>query len=783
MVTAGEIVRAARKEAKRTGRSEIDIIREKSQKEVDKQKKKKSNSLRGGSKKAGQIVREAREEAKQTGRSEIEVIKEKSEQEVAKPTPKPEPKPTQAEEAREDFKPVSTVRSAEPQTITEKLILKQRQLETKGDREFYKNPLKGQGLKLAAFGVGAATPYVFAVTQPIQFSKGLLHSVLHPVKTTKLLATQAKINPAGTAGQLVGTAGMFKGGGIILKKQPIRVTAQTTKIRTATEFPTVKEITPDSLLFDKPTAVTTTKKVSSIGVEAGTKSVIIGSKTPSGLKLGGVKGKGSIELSTIREPVAAPVSATGTKALTQTLKLTAEETARIKEVQKAASKFQGEKGLKVKEFTLNIEQLKNPKRSSKVIDKFIGEEKGVAFGTALNEPQLGIKFKAGDIDVVFPKRTVAELTPKIENLAKELNLGGEQLRVSKDNPLILETAKREKIVEAKSGIDQEIIGDDSPAPVGGLGFRFGNLKAGVVGDTVKFGKGRSIKAGEQFTRKGVASIFFRGKDTAAPKGFTDPGVLPAGRRTKDIGGFVIQGRAIADIRGKSFNPLKRRGAKKGGKAVEDFLETYTKEQQKGILKEIETRTGTKQQIELSKPKPSKPKTPSPLSISKVLSPSPKLKSPYSKSVSPSFSPSRKLSSSLSGSPRISSKLSASPKPSKSPSPLISSVIGSPSISPPPRSPSPYKPGSPSKSIFGSPSPYGYGSPSPSPSPSPFRILPPPPTTPGINFPKGFLERKSKTKKKKSRYFKYNPSLVASEGRIYGKKPGILTGIEVRNIIR
>jgi len=62
-----------------------------------------------------------------------------------------------------------------------------------------------------------------------------------------------------------------------------------------------------------------------------------------------------------------------------------------------------------------------------------------------------------------------------------------------------------------------------------------------------------------------------------------------------------------------------------------------------------------------------------------------------------------------------------------------------------------------------------------------------PITPKVTRPFLFLpqleKKKSKSKGKLFREFQYTPSLVALEGNIRGKAPKVLTGIEIRAILK
>ena len=151
-----------------------------------------------------------------------------------------------------------------------------------------------------------------------------------------------------------------------------------------------------------------------------------------------------------------------------------------------------------------------------------------------------------------------------------------------------------------------------------------------------------------------------------------------------------------------------------------------------------------------------------------------------KSPSSFYSPKPSSSSSLSRS--ISKSISGSSSPSFSPS-------KSPSFSPsksPSFSPSTYSSFSPSKSSSKSPSLYPSFSPSTSPSKSP-SLYPSITTTPRrpaaipiFRFKPGKV-KKLPQYKQKDRGYRYNPSVVAIQYNIHGKKPKKLTGLEIRKL--
>lgn len=469
-------------------------------------------------------------------------------------------------------------------------------------------------------------------------------------------------------------------------------------------------------------------------------------KAPTEFYFGPPSIKNKINPKFFSEQVPAPEGAVTGVVFRRLIDFSPQEQLRISSSVRATSLLQTERGLPVKQAFFNLE-VKNPKAVTKELESFAKQEGGVFFGSATTQ-QLPSGFKnvkIGDVDLLFPKRTVEYLKPKVAQRAKRLRQLGEDADVSKENPLIIENTKtRAKILEVKSGVDQATLGEEL-APAGFYGIKFPDIKAGHSPSTVPFGEARAIKAGEQFARKGAAVNIVRPASPAAVPGLQEAGVLgKAQRSAKDIAGFIQSGRGIIAIR-EAQNPITRffkgPATKRAAKELTTFEESFSPGQRRAIDTKLAEMLGNERKVrlltsddvpDLKSPElsqttsrtavvstelaivspsfePSKVSEPSlPVKLSpRLVSPSPRSSvsrlssasiqlGSVSSRVSPSRSPSPSRSVSPSPSPSVSTSLSRSGF-SRSPSPSIST---SPSASP-----------SPSRSVSKSPSP------SPSPSPS------------------------------------------------------------------
>ncbi len=461
-----------------------------------------------------------------------------------------------------------------------------------------------------------------------------------------------------------------------------------------------------------------------------------------GLFLGTLGIQPTIPLEELTTAIPVPRTAVGTRVLSKVLDLTPEELTRISSAQEIIRVGGTERGLTVREVFFNIESFKNKQLASRIIDQELGIGGGVVFGSATTQ-QLPDDFqvKLGDVDVLFPRKTEPEIFPIVETIARRLSAAGENVEVSPKNPLVIQTKEGLKIFEAKAGINPTELSGDELAGVGGLGFDFPDLHAGQIASTVRFGRARAITIGEQLTRKGVASIFFRPGDVMAGELFQQAGVFPRGKRgEKDIADFIQTGRGITELKRSSIvtNILRPDIVPRSEAAIKKFLESFTPEQQKAILKLIAERKATEIDFVASPSRFSQDvsiaRTDGGLALSaRIGGVSPGISPGISPTISPGVSP-----------------IFISPRPSPIPSPIPSPTISPPSpaisppspfISPPGPIPSPPSPPpslipspapspapSPVPSPFISPAPSPIPSPRPSPTPSPF-IVSPPPITP------------------------------------------------------
>ena len=310
----------------------------------------------------------------------------------------------------------------------------------------------------------------------------------------------------------------------------------------------------------------------------------------SGITLGRFKPKKTFELAELTSPVEAPRTAQGTKILSDLLKITPKEKARVGAIQELVKAELKTKGLKVKDPLFPIEEFRDPKAASKIIEKFVAEEGGEFFGSATVE-QLpkGFRLKPGDIDVSFPTRTESEVKIIASELARRLSKIGEDVSVSADNPLNIVTSKGTKVFEGKAGIGATSLSGD-PSGVGALGFDFAKS-----GSKVKFGKAKATRAGEQLARKGAASTFFRGESVAAetPLAFREAGVLPKGKRTGDISGFIAQAEGLAEIKISSGKPIRVIEGLREKALTKKLFKTFTSEQKLSIEQTIIEKGGFK----------------------------------------------------------------------------------------------------------------------------------------------------------------------------------------------
>lgn len=505
----------------------------------------------------------------------------------------------------------------------------------------------------------------------------------------------------------------------------------------------------------------TNVKATTFGLQSGTKAYPIITKLETGGSINGVPqnfatryvfgdnvpalGNQNILLKSTFQPE----SALGGKVFNSIVDTGVQGKTRINSLVGTASILQGEKGLPVNEFITKVEGVKNPKRASVLVEEFLKKNEGIIYGSSTTE-QLPVGYrtlKPGDIDAIAPKATALELQPQVAELAKQLKSSGEDIAVSKSNPLILEFPKTgEKFIEVKSGLEPGAFGADV-APAGFLGIQFADLKAGQTPKTVPFGAVKAIYAGEQQARKASAASVVSPPNplSDAPKSFKEVGGVIGkdrasdSRVVKDIAGFVQSTEGLIVLREsqslKNFvNPYRLLQTARARVKLNEYLGTFTDAQKMELNSYLKSKTG-RELIPLS------------LSDAKAL---PKGKGASAGSYGLSASAVERLFASPSVGARSPSPSSRSPSTSSrsssynNKSPSVSSPYGRtspfggsplPSPSPAQKSPSPYSPKSPSMyaSLTQMPSPYASPSPYSSRSPSPYTPKSPSPYTP--DFPK------------------------------------------------
>ena len=544
-----------------------------------------------------------------------------------------------------------------------------------------------------------------------------------------------------------------------------------------------------------------------------------------------------------------PKSFAGGRVFNKMLELTPQEEGRMPARTKVFSLLGQEKGMPVKEFIeVNLPGVKNPKAVTPLVERFVaggGTARGELFGgyPTLPKGQLPEPYttkNVGDIDVAFKRLSVEQIARRTEKLTFDLqNIGEDVVFDPKENAIMFRGGN--KFLEAKSGLNQEVLGLDDVSPPKIWGF---NLESGK---TLPFGKARAIYAGESMMRSGAgASIVSPGRLPGETKSFSEAGILGKQgnlRGLKDTAAYFQKAKGLAQIKSQSWNPFSRAKGKLAEKYILKDIQSYKPQQQLDILAKLKERTGY--DLVLSKAKPTRKGIPTPLIASTPINAKqtkeqkkptedifvPNIKSAGYYDVSkqkeikkvieeskkePSLFPKqsqRSLGSRVPGSRVRSSRIGssefasfsgfasfASPKPSKypfaspfnmfSPSPKQpSKQPTSPSILPSevPKSPSP-SPRSPSPSPFPSfrsplPSPY----PSPSPYPRP-RTPPPPPSifggSKGVGESGGGFFPIPKSRRKSG----YTGSLIAEEFGIKAKgsykqlSNKVFSGQEIRGIL-
>jgi len=401
-----------------------------------------------------------------------------------------------------------------------------------------------------------------------------------------------------------------------------------------------------------------------------------------------------------------------------------------------------------------------------------GQKKGEFFGTftTLQSPKKFQKEIFGDVDVKIPLgRTRAESATK--RFSEKLTKEGFGVEIPKGEPLSINLKRTgEKIFEVKS--KDVIAGEETVA--GFAGFRFG------VRRPVKFGKAKGRQSGEQFVTKISASSFIRPatKIQEVPEPFRVAGLFPKEKRFKDLPDMIARGQGLIEIRetipkirqAPVSRALRMKRTQKAKEKLQDFIESFSEEQQLALRESVKESTIGGVRIKLQKGVGVRERLPS-LSLKGSKGGIPIFKTPSTKE--------KKKEKSISGYKSVTIKslktpLAKSLLQSKIPSATQKSLAGSPVTS---------LRSSPTISkitSLRSPSVRSLKSPK---SPTSLITTTTIPKTPGpflFLFPPG-QTRKKKSDKSFDRLLKYTPSLVALEGKLKGKQPGILTGLEIRRI--
>ena len=720
-----------------------------------------------------------------------------------------------------------------------------------GDVATYNRP------SATALAAGIVTGYIDPILNPIEFVKGAYQTtkglLTDTYKTVDQIKTQFTLNPEGATGEIIGQVALFKTVAVAIKKLPVKfevesytfttegggkVTVKTGGVKIREKgYPLGSKTTVDPAITNVEGGVVSTKVIENLPFKTDpytAYSVIKPNVYTYSTRTGALNQP--VAFGELGGSQTQPVTATGGEVIRGGLiDYSPAEITRVESNVRLSYHLGTEKGQPVKEFIVNIEGVKDPTATTKAVEAFVGEE-GVIYGSLVSKELPGettgpyslsylkdvrtggnVKVsqfqnvKQGDVDIIFPDLTVAEIKPRVAELTKQLQTQGENVEVSPTGKGTIiqfkDTAPGvdNKFLEVKSGIDQAEAGLADEAPAAYLGIEFPDFHKGQVAKTVPFGKTRAITAGEQLQRKGAgATIMSSGQPGETPS-FSEPGVLGKQgnpRGLKDTAGAVQQAAGIIQIKEGSINPLERVKAVRGKRDLANFLESYTPEQQTDILNKLDTITGSEgSKIKLdptSSKIPEGESTGSPGVIVSDLGYS----SSFNKGPSPTTSPTSttsKISSSLPVSPQPSSieirqsLLSLNPSEQSKVEYYIGFKSPSSPISPHTESPSPVTSSYPSSSGSSSPS-SGGGSPSPispspvsptpspsptpiSPSPSPSPVSPSPgPTSPS---PYPFIPPQEKPIPKVSPFFKLKDDDSQGSYEVLVRRGGLFKRVATR----
>jgi len=401
---------------------------------------------------------------------------------------------------------------------------------------------QGQLTSAEALGVGFLQGSYRTVFQPIRTTKAFVSQLFHPITSAQEAFTSFRDTPEAFIGEALGQAAAMKGIAKatpqVVKNQVPRFTVESASVPTDTATINVQTFGLQQGTRGTP-LITLRTEVPVVGPEAspvpvrtvtfgGTGARVVDVAADQSVALSGrsfrlstsPEGKNTVtwgetvrprELAELSSPVPTSVSVGTAKAVESSIRLLPEETTRIRSASKVSEQLQLDRGMRVREPVFNVRDIPENQRAafSTTIDKITGEEGGVFFGSGTTQqlPKGHQNVVIGDVDVFYPKRTSAEITEKIiPRQVEALQKQGIVVQQSATNKAVIETPVGAKILEAKSGVDPEVMGEEL-ALAGFSGVKFADIKAGQTPDTVPFGSARAITAGEQTARKGAASSF------------------------------------------------------------------------------------------------------------------------------------------------------------------------------------------------------------------------------------------------------------------------------------
>ena len=292
-----------------------------------------------------------------------------------------------------------------------------------------------------------------------------------------------------------------------------------------------------------------------ISIERGEKAQPLIGKTASGkLTIGMPK----VSIPTEKMKSFVPLSATASKVIMGNVKLAEAELMKSKDVRTVMSVTKDAKSAFIQDEFIKQTKTLSEKGIKEVV-KLTKEKGGMVYGSFTAEAQmprdiktidlLSIKARVpGDIDVQL-KGSAEEAAKAAKKLTSKLRALGEDVRISKQSPTLIETSKGHHAVD----IHARGIAGSSEAPEMGFGFEFAK-------PTLRIQNLESMSLSEQGLRKGSSSI-----------GLWPEEVGPARHRTKDILDFIsAQKVLIASMKRGTFSSLRARDIKKAEAALKRY---------------------------------------------------------------------------------------------------------------------------------------------------------------------------------------------------------------------